>query len=161
MLIQLRSAYWLDLKTVWDAPTTDARLKKRIVRTLVHEVVAGYRRRGVRDRSHRPLGGWRPQRVALAQAPARTSATAPLPDIIQAVRQLVLIASDDLIAASSTATASRRQRNRWTRERVTSMPLELPHPGVQACRGRDRTLAQPRQRRKAPEDRAQDAAAGR
>ncbi|MGY3461818.1 hypothetical protein ACVWW5_007268 [Bradyrhizobium sp. LM3.4] len=29
-----------NLKTVWDAPTTDARLKKRIVRTLVHEVVA-------------------------------------------------------------------------------------------------------------------------
>lgn len=29
-----------DLKTVWDAPTTDARLKKRIVRTLIHEVVA-------------------------------------------------------------------------------------------------------------------------
>src|SRR6267142_2724760 len=39
--------------------------------------------------------------------------------------------------------------------------LELPHPGVQARRGRDRTLAQPRQRRKAPEDRAQDAPAGR
>ncbi len=25
---------------VWSAPTTDARLKKRIVRTLIHEVVA-------------------------------------------------------------------------------------------------------------------------
>ena len=29
-----------DLKTVWAAPTTDARLKKRIVRTLIQEVVA-------------------------------------------------------------------------------------------------------------------------
>jgi hypothetical protein len=29
-----------DLKTVWTAATTDARLKKRIVRTLIHEVVA-------------------------------------------------------------------------------------------------------------------------
>ena len=29
-----------NLKTVWDAPTTDARLKKRIVPTLLHEVVA-------------------------------------------------------------------------------------------------------------------------
>lgn len=28
-----------NLRTVWDAPTTDARLKKRIVRTLIHEVV--------------------------------------------------------------------------------------------------------------------------
>jgi hypothetical protein len=29
-----------DLKSVWTAPTTDARLKKRIVRTVIHEVVA-------------------------------------------------------------------------------------------------------------------------
>jgi hypothetical protein len=29
-----------NLKTVWSAPTTDARLKKRIVRTIIHEVVA-------------------------------------------------------------------------------------------------------------------------
>ena len=29
-----------NLRTVWSAPTTDARLKKRIVRTLIHEVVA-------------------------------------------------------------------------------------------------------------------------
>jgi len=29
-----------DLKTVWAAPTTDARLKKRIVRTYIQEVVA-------------------------------------------------------------------------------------------------------------------------
>ena len=29
-----------NLETVWSAPTTDARLKKRIVRTLIHEVVA-------------------------------------------------------------------------------------------------------------------------
>src|SRR5262249_35284059 len=29
-----------DLETVWSAPATDARLRKRIVRTLIHEVVA-------------------------------------------------------------------------------------------------------------------------
>jgi hypothetical protein len=29
-----------DLKTVWTAPLTDARLKKRIVRTVIHEVIA-------------------------------------------------------------------------------------------------------------------------
>ena len=29
-----------DLKSVWSAPTTDTRLKKRIVRTMIHEVVA-------------------------------------------------------------------------------------------------------------------------
>jgi hypothetical protein len=29
-----------DLRAVWSAPTTDARLKKRIARTLIHEVIA-------------------------------------------------------------------------------------------------------------------------
>jgi hypothetical protein len=29
-----------DLRAVWTAPTTDARLKKRIVRTVIHEVMA-------------------------------------------------------------------------------------------------------------------------
>ncbi len=29
-----------DLQSIWSAPTTDARLKKRIVRTLIHEAVA-------------------------------------------------------------------------------------------------------------------------
>jgi hypothetical protein len=29
-----------DLKTAWAAPSTDARLKKRIVRTVIHEVIA-------------------------------------------------------------------------------------------------------------------------
>jgi len=29
-----------DLKSVWTTPTTDARLKKRIARTVIHEVIA-------------------------------------------------------------------------------------------------------------------------
>lgn len=29
-----------DLRGVWSTPTTDARLKKRVVRTVIHEVVA-------------------------------------------------------------------------------------------------------------------------
>lgn len=29
-----------DLETVWNSPNTDVRLKKRIVRTLIHEVIA-------------------------------------------------------------------------------------------------------------------------
>src|SRR5512133_1562503 len=31
-----------DLKSVWTAPSTDARLKKRIVRSVIHEVIASY-----------------------------------------------------------------------------------------------------------------------
>lgn len=35
-----------DLKAMWSAPLTDARLKKRIVRTVIHEVVADIMQRG-------------------------------------------------------------------------------------------------------------------
>jgi hypothetical protein len=31
-----------DLQTVWQAPTTDGRLKKRIVRAVIKEVVADF-----------------------------------------------------------------------------------------------------------------------
>ncbi|WP_254694503.1 hypothetical protein [Alloyangia pacifica] len=34
------AALGTDLRTVWEAPTTDARLKKRVVRTVILEVVA-------------------------------------------------------------------------------------------------------------------------
>jgi hypothetical protein len=60
-----------DLETVWSAPTTDARLKKRIVRTLIQEIVR-YRRRSSRDCPHRPLDRRPAQRDAPAQARPRT-----------------------------------------------------------------------------------------
>ena len=62
-----------NLKTVWSAPTTDARLKKRIVRTVIQEVVADIDRRGRRDRSRRPLDRRRSQRDAPAQTPPRSA----------------------------------------------------------------------------------------
>ncbi|MET4608700.1 hypothetical protein ABIB90_008208 [Bradyrhizobium sp. JR4.1] len=64
-----------NLKTVWDAPTTDARLKKRIVRTLVHEVVADIDDAGseIVLIVHWVGGAHSELRFALAQAPARTA----------------------------------------------------------------------------------------
>ena len=86
-----------DLKTVWTDPATDARLKKRIVRTVIQEVIADIDQEaaeivlvvhwigGVHSEIRLPGGG-------------AVSATAPQPMSIAAVRQLVLIANDDLIA---------------------------------------------------------------
>jgi hypothetical protein len=86
-----------NLKTVWDAPTTDARLKKRIVRTLVHEIVADI------DEAaseivlivHWVGGAHSELRLPKRRRGQRDSTSA---DVIQAVRQPVLITSDDLIA---------------------------------------------------------------
>jgi hypothetical protein len=110
-----------DLKTVWSAPTTDARLKKRIVRTIIQEVIAD-----IDDAAaeivlvvHWIGGVHSEMRLPRRRRGQRNSTSA---DVIAAVRQLVLIAHDDLIAGilnrNGLVTGN---GNRWTRERVTSM----------------------------------------
>ena len=113
-----------NLKTVWDASTTDARLKKRIVRTLVHEVVAD-----IDDAAseivlivHWVGGAHSELRLPTRRRGQRNRTSA---DIIQAVRQLVLIASDNLIAGLLNRNGLKTGNgNRWTRERVTSIRSE-------------------------------------
>ena len=110
-----------NLKSVWTAPTTDARLKKRIVRTVIHEVIADVDT----DASEIVLlvhwvGGVHSEiRLPKRRRGQRTSTSA---DLIAAVRQLVLIASDDLIAGILNRNGLvTGYGNRWTRERVTSL----------------------------------------
>ncbi len=110
-----------DLKAVWSAPTTDARLKKRIVRTVIHEVIADIDATAAEivlvihwmGDVHTEL------RLPRRRRGQRNSTSA---DIIAAVRQLVLIASDDLIAGILNRNGLLTGNgNRWTRERVTAM----------------------------------------
>jgi hypothetical protein len=110
-----------DLKSVWTAPTTDARLKKRIVRTVIHEVVADIDA----DSAEIVLlvhwvGGVHSEiRLPRRRRGQRTSTSA---DVIAAVRQLVLIANDNLIAGILNRNGLvTGYGNRWTRERVTSL----------------------------------------
>jgi DNA invertase Pin-like site-specific DNA recombinase len=110
-----------NLKTVWSAPTTDARLKKRIVRTIIHEVVAD-----IDDVAaeivlvvHWIGGVHSEMRLPKRRRGQRNSTSV---DVITAVRQLVLIANDDLIAGILNRNGLKTGNgNRWTRERVTSM----------------------------------------
>jgi DNA invertase Pin-like site-specific DNA recombinase len=110
-----------NLKTVWLAPTSDVRLKKRIVRTLIHEVVAD-----IDDVAAQIVlvihwtGGVHSEiRLPKRRRGQRNSTSA---DIIEAVRQMVLIASDELIAGLLNRNGLRTGNgNRWTRERVTSL----------------------------------------
>lgn len=123
-----------DLKDLWAAPTTDARLKKRIVRTVIREVVANIDE----DASEIVLtvhwaGGVHTERRLPKRRRGQRNSTAP--DIIDAVRLLVRIAGDDLIAGllnrNGLVTGN---GNRWTRERVTSLrshhriPIHRPAP---------------------------------
>jgi DNA invertase Pin-like site-specific DNA recombinase len=110
-----------NLKTVWSAPTIDARLKKRIVRTIIHEVVAD-----IDDAAaeivlvvHWIGGVHSEMRLPKRRRGQRNSTSA---DVITAVRQLVLIANDDLIAGILNRNGLKSGNgNRWTRERVASM----------------------------------------
>ena len=110
-----------DLKSVWTAPTTDARLKKRIVRTLIHEVVAD-----IDDKAseivlfiHWVGGVHSEMRLPKRRRGQRNSTST---DVIAAVRQLVLIAKDDLIAGILNRNGfTTGHGNRWTRERVTAL----------------------------------------
>lgn len=110
-----------DLKSVWTAPSTDARLKKRIVRTVIHEVIADIDQEAseIVLIVHWIGGAHSEIRLPRRRRGQRNSTST---DVIAAVRQLVLIAGDDLIAGilnrNGLVTGN---GNRWTRERVTSL----------------------------------------
>ena len=110
-----------DLKTVWTAATTDARLKKRIVRMLIHEVVADIDPEAAEIILivHWTGGVHSEMRLPRRRRGQRNSTSA---DVIAAVRHLVLIANDDLIAGILNRNGLiTGHGNRWTRERVTSL----------------------------------------
>ena len=110
-----------DLKTVWTAPSTDARLKKRIVRTVIKEVVADIDPEAAEIVLvvHWIGGVHSEMRLPRRRRGQRNSTAA---DVIAAVRQLVLIANDDVIAGILNRNGLvTGHGNRWTRERVTSL----------------------------------------
>jgi len=110
-----------DLKMVWNAPSTDARLKKRIVRTLIQEVVADIDAEAgeIILLVHWAGGIHTELRLPRRRRGQRNSTSQ---DLVAAVRQLVLIATDDVIAGLLNRNRlTTGHGNRWTRERVTAL----------------------------------------
>jgi hypothetical protein len=110
-----------DLRAAWSAPTTDARLKKRIVRTVIQEVIAD-----IDDEASEVvllihwMGGVHTELRVKRRRPGESTKTAP--DIIEAVRQFVFIADDEAIAGILNRNKlPTGLGNRWTRERVASL----------------------------------------
>jgi DNA invertase Pin-like site-specific DNA recombinase len=111
-----------DLQALWDNPATDVRIKKRIIRTLIHEVVVDV---------DGPAGNialvihWQGGVHTELNVPRRrrgqSSAHTARP-IIDAVRELAKVCSDDMIASALNHNKLRTgQGNRWSRERVISL----------------------------------------
>ena len=127
-----------DLESVWKAPTTDVRLKKRIVRTLVQEVIADIeehtaeRAAEIVLRVHWMGGAHTELRLPRRRRGQRNST--PI-ETVEAIRQLVLVATDDAIAGLLNRNGLRTGNgNRWTRERICSLrtyrkiPIFRPAP---------------------------------
>jgi DNA invertase Pin-like site-specific DNA recombinase len=111
-----------DLEDVWSSPDTDVRLKKRIIRTLIEEVVVEidvaqsevalviHWKGGVHSELRVP-------RRRRGQAGPRTDT-----DVVEAIRQLVLICDDKMVAAilnrNGLLTA---HGHRWCRMAITSL----------------------------------------
>jgi DNA invertase Pin-like site-specific DNA recombinase len=111
-----------DLEAVWSHSETEARLKKRIVRTLIEEVVMD-----VDGKAGEVIAvvHWKGGVHTELRVPRRrrgySRAHTPT-EIVDAVRVLVRICSDDVIAGALTrAGLVTGMGNRWTRERVTSL----------------------------------------
>ena len=110
-----------DLQAVWSAPTTDARLRKRIVRTVIHETLADIEETTseIVLTIHWMGGAHTEHRLPRRRRGQRNSTPA---NIVEAVRALALIAKDDVIAGILNRNGLKTGNgNRWTRERVTSM----------------------------------------
>jgi DNA invertase Pin-like site-specific DNA recombinase len=124
-----------NLRAAWSAPTTDARLKKRIVRTVIREVIADIdAEAGVIVLLIHWMGGTHTKLRLPRRRRGQRNSTAP--DIVAAIRQLILIANDDLIAGLLNRNKlTTGNGNRWTRERVTSLrshhkiPVHRPADG--------------------------------
>ena len=126
-----------DLETVWRNPHADVRLKKRLVRTLIHEIVVDPEAGEVILVIH-----WKGGVHTELRLPRRRrgqNATHTSKDVIDAVRVLARICPDNLLANVLNRNGLLTGRgNRWTRERVVSLRT---HHDI-ACYDRDRRASE-------------------
>jgi DNA invertase Pin-like site-specific DNA recombinase len=110
-----------DLDAIWDHPTTDVRLKKRLLRTLIFEVVADIDETAAEVvlLIHWQGGVHTELRVRRRR---RGCCQATSKNLIQAVRILARICTDKVIAGVLNRNGLRTGRNnRWTQERVVAL----------------------------------------
>jgi DNA invertase Pin-like site-specific DNA recombinase len=110
-----------DLEAVWNDPHSDGRLKKRILRTLIQEVVVDVdAAAGEIILTVHWRGGVHTELRVPRRRRGQNSSQAST-EIIEAVRVLARVCSDDVLAGTLNRNRLLTGRgNRWTRERVTS-----------------------------------------
>ena len=126
-----------DLQAAWSDPATDARLKKRIVRTLLQEVIADIdAQAGEISLTLHWVGGIHTELRLPRRRRCQRNSTAV--EVVEAVRVLVRIANDSPIAGLLNRNRlTTGHGNRWTRERVTALRSHHKIP-VYSAQLRDR-----------------------
>lgn len=111
-----------DLAALWDQPAADVRLKKRVLRTAINEVLVDVDRdAGQVQAVIHWKGGVHTEITAVCRRRGQSRSHTPTP-ILQAIDQLRLICNDEVIAGILNRNGLVTGRgNRWTRERVTSL----------------------------------------
>ncbi|MEO8180627.1 MAG: helix-turn-helix domain-containing protein [Deltaproteobacteria bacterium] len=111
-----------DLDRVWNDVGTDIRIKKRIIRALVEEVLVDV---DVEAHEVEMVIHWRGGLHSTARVARRRkgqNGAHTVSDVIEAVRVLARVCDDDQIAGYLNRNNLRTGRgNRWTKERVTSL----------------------------------------
>ncbi len=110
------------LEAVWHDPGTDGRLKKRIVRTLLEEVMVDVDSTGgMINLVLRWAGGVHTELRVPRRRRGQHRGQTP-PTIVEAVTSLARICPDQLIAGTLNRNGLQTGRgNRWTQERVTAL----------------------------------------
>jgi hypothetical protein len=111
-----------DLETVWNASHADVRLRKRLVRTLIHEIVVDVDAEAGEIILVLHWKGGVHTELRLPRRRRGQNISHTPPEIVEAVRMLAHICSDDLLANALNRSGLLTGRgNRWTRERVTAL----------------------------------------
>jgi DNA invertase Pin-like site-specific DNA recombinase len=124
-----------DLEAIWNGSATDVRLKKRIVRALIHEVLADVDSEAGEIILVIHWHGGVHTELRLPRRHRGICCTATSTDIVAAVQQLTRVCDDKHIAGVLNRNGLRTGRgNRWTQMRVTSLRCKRGIPVYSAER---------------------------
>ena len=110
------------LEEIWEHPETDMRLKKRIVRSLIHEIVVDIDQQACEIVLIIHWKGGLHTEVHVPRRRRGQHGSQTAPETLDAVRMLARICTDDFIANVLNRNGRRTgYGNFWTRERVTAL----------------------------------------
>ena len=111
-----------DLESLWQDPKADARLKKRLIRTLIHDVVVDVDAQAGEVLLVIHWKGGVHTELRLPRRRRGQNSTHTSTEVLEAVRALAHTCSDQVIAGVLNRNGLLTGRgNRWTQERVTAL----------------------------------------